>query len=558
MARPASALGGVGGVRGTSVQANERGGSSKQLADQLADFRLRVEKLKKAVNENESDVEAMKEQMSHALADLATLDEILCTTGKRVTTVETNLAEMNDRLNAMGERLERGFEGHAANVIPVAPARKRDHKRVKQRWIRDDSSAESSEESEESEPGDAQKGRDGSEDGEDRWRKKGRKQAKERDNALHDAIRKCLNSIMGICPGGDLPQPVAMGGVYWEYIPSGPLGDLNAPAHREEDSFLRPDWDRSWKVNKKGWLLEVTQRIQRSGHKYTNALSREHLNALSHESIARAVKVVFHTMVKNWRMQVDEEGHDAKKMRNLNAKKYNRKRAKAKARYELRGNVPEAADPMLVYQYQWQYQSTDESEVEDVLPTVKASLDPETDNEANYKPLAAKNRLTRKVWVSHAPAWRLSEVNRILDEIDVHVAKQRNEDKSGRGNTYRFRRRGAPRSAEETKLPLLKRAQDAVRIPRRMVDEEWLASDYGYPYDNRRYISDDEAEQEAVGRENTAGDEVDYERDDEGVVMDGEEGAEEAVGEAGEWDRAGDVAQNEDGSDGEELEYVER
>ncbi|KAI9063736.1 hypothetical protein FKP32DRAFT_1571247, partial [Trametes sanguinea] len=509
--------------------------SSKQLADQLAEFRLRIEKLKKLVNDNESDVEAMKEQMTHALADLETLDEVLCATGKRVSTVETNLAEMNERLNAMGERLDQALGGHLGADADTVKQRKGERNNGGRRGPR-----------------------------------------KERDNALHDAVRKCLYSMMGICPGGALPEPVALAGVHWEYIPSGPPDHPLAP-QREEDSFLRPDWERPWKVNKKGWLLEVTQRIQRSGHKYTNALSREHLSELSHETIARAVKVVFQTMVKNWRMQSEDNGEDTKKARNLQAKISNRKRAKAKSRYEMRANVPEALDPKLAYQYQWQYQSTDESEVEDVPSAVKVSIDPETDDEATRKPLAAGNRLTRKVWVSRAPAWRLDEVNRVLDAIDVFVAKQRNEDKSGRGNTYRFRRRGEPRPASESQLPTLKHSRDAIRIPRRMVDAVWLSGRYGEPYDNRRYISEDEGEdqRDQEGEREEGGDEweLDHagrgspglgsERAEEGVVENDHDGNENGQArEESVWEEERDVAENNvdapgDQSD-EDLEYLDR
>ncbi|OSD04073.1 hypothetical protein PYCCODRAFT_1424325 [Trametes coccinea BRFM310] len=526
--------------RGTSRQIMaKRKGSSKQLADQLAEFRLRIDKLKKLVNDNESDVEAMKEQMAHALADLEMLDEILCATGKRVSTVETNLAEMNERLNAMGERLEQALGAHLAGADTVA-LQKRERNNGKQHWIQDGSSEESSEESD-SDLDDTLDARGGSQAGKDGQEKKQCKPHKERDNALHDTVRKCMYSMMGICPGGVLPEPVAQAG-----------------------------------VNKKGWLLEVTQRIQHSGHKYSNALSREHLNALSHETITRAVKVVFHTMVKNWRMQADHNGEDAKKMRNLQAKINNCKRAKAKARYEMRVNVPEALDPMLAYQYQWQYQSTDESELEDVPPAVKFSIDPETDDEATCKPLAAGNKLTRKIWVSRAPAWRLSKVNHILDAIDVYVAKQRNEDRSGRGNTHCFRRRGEPRTAEQSQLPALKRSRDAIRIPRQMVDTVWLYGEYGEPYDNCRYISEDEGENEHE-EDGNVGEREGGENERELGADDGGLGSERAEEDFMEHDNIGDERGNQawedsvwegeenvtkekgngDNSD-EELEYLDR
>ncbi len=80
------------------------------------------------------------------------------------------------------------------------------------------------------------------------------------------------------------------------------------------------------------------------------------------------------------------------------------------------------------------------------------------------------------------------QVNQRLDQLDVHVAEARKKKSSGRGNQYRPRIRGAPRADDKTKLPLP--GKNGKRIPRDMINPDWLATAKGAEYDDRKFIAD--------------------------------------------------------------------
>ncbi|KAJ2986543.1 hypothetical protein NUW54_g9728 [Trametes sanguinea] len=169
----------------------------------------------------------MKEQVSHALADLETIDVALGATVKRVDTLEVTVAQMNDQLISITDKLSApGNEAHARQELP-RQRRKVDRGSSADETDSSDSSSDSDAESDAKAAGGAQGGK-----------KKDRRRAKERDNPLHDAVRKCLYSIMGICAGGELPAPIGKG-VYWECIPPEvPTVEEAVRGPTEEDSFL--------------------------------------------------------------------------------------------------------------------------------------------------------------------------------------------------------------------------------------------------------------------------------------------------------------------------------
>ncbi|KAI0372089.1 hypothetical protein BV20DRAFT_1051248 [Pilatotrama ljubarskyi] len=433
-------------------------GSSKRLADEFAKFRTRMEKLGHEVHGLDADVEKMKSEVDTALADLQELDQLLAKTIKRTDLLETAVTTLQDGYVELTKKLDQALVAAAAKPVSVA-------------------------------------GPTGENDADDGGKK--------RDNPLHSAVRICLYAMMGIAPGADLPRPPSLQGVFWEkrYHKDDETGEFT------EESLLRPDWDWSWTANRKGWLYRATSRIKEHGDKYSTSLSRAHLDSLPREAIDKAIGVIWKTLVRNWKLQTEDDGEEKKLTRNQCQKINNRKKAKAEAWAQMRKRVPAAASTDMDYQFQWQYQSTDESEVEDIIPVAGPAIDPETDDELEQKPMAGRAK-TRKIWVSHAPAWRLKTTNETLDEVDIHVAEQRDKEASGRGNTYRPRKRGAPHSAAESSLPDLKWGKlAAIRIPRHMIDPEWLQTKKGQEFDKRRLISsDDESNREAgSGGENETG-----------------------------------------------------
>ncbi len=156
--------------------------------------------------------------------------------------------------------------------------------------------------------------------------------------------------------------------------------------------------------------------------------------------------------------------------------------------------------------FQWQYQSSDEDDVEAVTGTYVQDLAEGTKSDVQ----------TRKVFCSRAPAWRTEEVrvhgldlelwliilqtNHLLDRLDVFVLRERMK-KTGRGSQYRPRIRGPSREADKSRLPFPPKR--SIRIPWNMVDPDWLKTTSGATYDSRVYIADvsEEADGEANGEE---------------------------------------------------------
>ncbi|CDO72300.1 hypothetical protein BN946_scf184970.g152 [Trametes cinnabarina] len=355
---------------------------------------------------------------------------------------------------------------------------------------------------------------------------------KARDNALQDAIRKCLCSIMGIAQSSsELPAPIG-DGMFWEFV-----GGEDCEAEGGRERWLRPDWDRSWGANKDGWLIDVITRIRTCGDSYVTSLSKEHLRSLSDEAYTAAIRSSFDTMVRKWQSKTSQKGKSAKEIHLVKNKINNRKRAasrstlplihhtylspgpfqKADERGRVRHKVPAALDACYDYQFTWPYQSTEESEEETVVPVSRTrAIDPETDTEAagrgGQDPPCARQE---KVLVSHGPAWRTQPVCTIrhatimikhsptifktvqmLQAVDVERAKLREAKLAvpGRGNQgnggYKARRQGSPRSYRDTKLPDVRKVQNSRCIPRDMVEPDWLASEHGKKYDLRILIAD--------------------------------------------------------------------
>ncbi|KAI0351282.1 hypothetical protein OH77DRAFT_1360955, partial [Trametes cingulata] len=122
----------------------------------------------------------------------------------------------------------------------------------------------------------------------------------------------------------------------------------------------------------------------------------------------------------------------------------------------------------------------DESESE-VLPTHLA-IDPNTEDEGE---VGTNARPTRKIFVAHAPAWRLQHTNNLLDELDSYIeAERREKEKATKGSTHVPRRRGPSRADNATALPSLRGATvNRMLIPRQMVNAAWLATEKGQEHD---------------------------------------------------------------------------
>ncbi len=83
-------------------------------------------------------------------------------------------------------------------------------------------------------------------------------------SASQDAVRACMRSQMHITgfDAKSLPAPLG-NGEFWEEV------ELEVSGEHVVQRMLRPDWQRTWEENKRVWLLELIERIQTDGWRYS-------------------------------------------------------------------------------------------------------------------------------------------------------------------------------------------------------------------------------------------------------------------------------------------------
>ncbi|KAI1792695.1 hypothetical protein LXA43DRAFT_1093341 [Ganoderma leucocontextum] len=287
-------------------------------------------------------------------------------------------------------------------------------------------------------------------------------------NSLHEGVRDCMRALMWITEANQLPAPLGER-QYWSTVVENVAGD-EQPIHQR---MLRPDWDRPWAENESGWLLEVVDLIKDHGNQYTNI----DIESVTHKELMNALNGWWRSMVKRWHKEkasteVREEKAKVEKIKS-------RKRTKAKERRDIiiKGAVPELTLPCYKFLQYWQYQSTDESDTEDVAGP---GVDPLSEEDVPV--------VRRKVWRARAPAYRVDTVNELLAKVDQQPQAKRNQgSKATRGNTHVPRVRGPPRADEESALPAVARSK-AVLIPRNFVRAEWLETPTGKEFDTGVFI----------------------------------------------------------------------
>ena len=159
--------------------------------------------------------------------------------------------------------------------------------------------------------------------------------------------------------------------------------------------------------------------------------------------------------------------------------------------------------------------------------------------------------------VQYSPMFQITQA---LDRLDRAILKKLDRGQSIQGNTRRPRRRGAPRSAKDSELPIPKKNTRKTKdgreskvvgppggphkVPLALVDPAWLMSEHGAPFRSGKYI-DDWNEAGVVG-------EIEGEANADGANGGGVAGVEGEGGGDGEGDGDG-----EGGGDDGELEYID-
>ncbi|KAI0686773.1 hypothetical protein C8T65DRAFT_747251 [Cerioporus squamosus] len=423
--------------------------TAKAVSDKFAHLKSKMAQLEDAVKLQNTGAAEMKTHITVAQNDIKLLDEYSQKQSQHIKALRAEVTELTDRVEV--------FEGKLAAVLESAAAMHL------------------------GEQGGVAEGQ--VESG-----------GKARNNSLQGAIRACVHSIMGIELGAALPDPVG-GGVYWEEKVTH-IGTGEEDVVREQ--VLHPDWERSWDENKHQWLHKVVLLIQARGWDYQKTLSREQIAKLSQAEIGEGVKTAFDWMVRKYEREHRGDDGKAKKDAAYKAKITARKTKKAARRTKVRDKVPDARTPQFDHQFLPQYQSSDESGYEEIEAAARRTSEdssdrdgPPGDGAANACPRRTRRQ---KILIAHPGAWRLQTTTDTMIELDE--AAQEDDDGDEAGAARYQRRRGEPRSWQESALPGLKRVKNKVFIPRCMVNMEWLQSADGKGYDSPKFIADHAVEQQ--------------------------------------------------------------
>ncbi|KAH9852068.1 hypothetical protein C2E23DRAFT_885943 [Lenzites betulinus] len=171
--------------------------STKRMSDQFVDFRTKLAVALKDVKHHDAEIENHKAQLDSAFSEIAVMGGALNESNARARLLQSKVEQLEDRLAFLEQR-------------PRA----------------------ATEEVRESE-GPKEGGKGGEKQDGDKQAKTGKEG---RDNALQDAIRKCMSSLMGIAFGAPLPLPCDKGTWYEAVYES----DEDGMSHGAKTSTLGP------------------------------------------------------------------------------------------------------------------------------------------------------------------------------------------------------------------------------------------------------------------------------------------------------------------------------
>ncbi|KAJ7720177.1 hypothetical protein B0H16DRAFT_1896903 [Mycena metata] len=301
--------------------------------------------------------------------------------------------------------------------------------------------------------------------------KSGTKKKESRDNAWNLASRKTFFAAMGLPSTSKIKDatiaPVKKCGGY-----------INDPETRS-GKLLRPDWAASFSENS-NWHPRMIAYMRQKVPSHSPAITKEMMSSKSDADILERIESIFANIRTEYRKTVRGSSGDAKdpageeeedadddeedtvdKKKQLN-RRSGRKVRKCDERILALESHGVQLQPPYEFFLQPRYQSTDESDAEDVL-------DPDTDNE-NEVPAQA----TRKPWITRTPEYRNDEFHDGVLSVDVLLFKLRNlHTTDNRGKTPAHPRIRGP--SKNVPLPFVGANKDN-KIPRSVIRPEWLAA----------------------------------------------------------------------------------
>ncbi|KAJ7938028.1 hypothetical protein B0H13DRAFT_2398327 [Mycena leptocephala] len=310
-----------------------------------------------------------------------------------------------------------------------------------------------------------------------------------RDNVLNSAVRKTLFVAMGLPKTSKVKDAAA--------IRSNKAGGGYIKDKETGGRLLRPDWETTFQENST-WHAKMLEYVRQQAPHHNPALTLAAMNAKSDDELLDRLSSLFKNIAAESRKiaklggEADDEGLAA------NEKQEGRRKTRKVRKCDERIKVLSKAGYTLPDEYmfllQWQYQSTDESDISDVI-------DPDTETEESNEIPASS---TRKPWKSRPPTYRSEGMQNGVDKLEAMVMKYRQEEqKNNKGKTFAHPR--LPGDWKDIRLPWIG-AGKPNKIPRSAIDPEWLErnpdddtpSRIQAPEDSSRAAEGDDAEEMAV------------------------------------------------------------
>ncbi|KAH9932534.1 uncharacterized protein B0H18DRAFT_1135163 [Fomitopsis serialis] len=308
------------------------------------------------------------------------------------------------------------------------------------------------------------------------------------NTVLQAVTRNAVYDMIGIDSKSALPEPT--GGDFWVDDDDG-------------KRMLRPTWDH-WYDNKSGWVRGVAQKIQLDGHQWHGKMSAEELEKTPLTEIESSIMTVWESLRDRYKssLKAPQERADQQRVK----RHEQRKKTKLAERKMMRPQVKEMNIPKWDWFLSaWKYMSTDETGGEEPRDGTDAVDENTSEDEKAHVTVIAR----QKVWITHWPSYRPRELEAPLKKLEKAIATHRKEHSSAGGAQHAARTRGPPKDKD---LPNLTRLKNAQKIPRSLVDPEWLEE---HPDQNKPLLMvfDD------LDKEYDGGDEDEEDEDKEGALV---------------------------------------
>ncbi|KAF8508298.1 hypothetical protein JB92DRAFT_2953811 [Gautieria morchelliformis] len=228
---------------------------------------------------------------------------------------------------------------------------------------------------------------------------KGHDNPKQHNNALNNFVCAAFYGLMGVEERSEkLKDPILRG--YW-------VPDMSSKT-LTNDQLFRPNFNLTFGKQKR-WHKDVAKQIKDKGLSFSRAyLNNAEVNALTIDMIIDRLGIVFKNARAKYKMrgkqQVEQDECEMTKRRT------GRKLRKAKGRMKVRNLVAKLQSREYDWMFGVDYQSTDESEWEEVI----------SEGSGDERPGRTTHIKSQNPWQSHPPRYRAAHVQELFALLDTH------------------------------------------------------------------------------------------------------------------------------------------